>query len=41
MLATVVLVAMAGGWMRVDGEWPGLLAGGLLVAVFVLVLRRT
>jgi hypothetical protein len=40
LLAAGILVAMAAGRLRVDSEWPGLVAGGVLIAVFLLALRR-
>jgi hypothetical protein len=39
LLAAGGLLAMASGRLRIDGEWPGLLAGALLLLVFWLALR--
>ena len=40
LLAGSAMIGMAGGWLRIGGEWPGLLAGALLMLLFWLALRR-
>lgn len=38
--SALALVLMVGGCLRVDGEWPGLLAGAVLLGAMILALRR-
>lgn len=38
--STVSLVLLATGKLRVDSEWPGLLAGLVILTVFLLATRR-
>jgi len=34
------LALLAGGRLRLDGEWPGLLVGGVLLLVLLAAVRR-
>jgi uncharacterized membrane protein YhaH (DUF805 family) len=38
--ATVVIAAMATGHLQVDGEWPGLLIGLVLLMALLFATRR-
>ena len=40
VLGGLVLALLAGGYLRVDNEWPGLVVGALLLLVLVLALCR-
>ena len=40
VLCAVGLLLLAGGYVTVDSEWPGLAAGAVLVILLWLGLRR-
>lgn len=41
LICVIVLIALAGGYLRIDSELPGLLVGAFLLMLLILfVVRR-
>ena len=40
LVSIVLLALLAGGHLKLDSEWPGLVVGAVLIAMVWMALRR-